>query len=119
MNSIILFPFHFETALPYILFLIWIGTGTMDHLFSRYKTNNFIIRITNIHLSQASLRILAQNTKLVANILGKDYESLEKSHHNEETNRNLFHRKNLHDLPEWFTYRSSTKSNLSITIKLC
>ena len=62
----------------------------MDHLFSRYKTNNFIIRITNIHLLQASLRILAQNTKLVANILGKDYESLDKNHHNEETNRNLF-----------------------------
>jgi hypothetical protein len=84
-------PFHFETALPYILFLIWTGAGKMDHLFSRYKTNNFIIRIRNIHLSQASLRILAQYTKLIANILGKDYESLEKSHHNEETKRKIFH----------------------------
>jgi hypothetical protein len=33
---------------------------------------------------------LAQNTKLVTNILGEDYESLDKNHHNEETYRNLY-----------------------------
>jgi hypothetical protein len=63
---------------------MWTGAGRMDHLFSRYKTNNFIIRITYIHLSQASLRILAQYSKIIANILSQDYESLENSRQNEE-----------------------------------
>jgi hypothetical protein len=80
--------------------------------------NKFHHKYYNIHLSQASLRILAQSTKLVANILGKDYESLDKITIMKKRIEISFN-KNLHDSPEWFAYRSATKSNLSITIQLC